>query len=139
MQRWRERGFTPWAEGAAVVAITIALNRAMRMDGALGVAVVDYVSRMTLGTLGAPDGLDLSKAASAGTDLVRAKLSAMELIGYAPTRLEDILITLDTEYHLIRPLIRRRHEGLFVYVVLDRGKADLPSVRKELEMIERLL
>ncbi|MFI6662471.1 hypothetical protein ACIBL8_43990 [Streptomyces sp. NPDC050523] len=50
---------------------------------------------MTLGTLGKPDGLDLGRAASSDTDAVRAKLSALDLIGYAPTRLEDILITLD--------------------------------------------
>ncbi|TQJ91222.1 hypothetical protein [Streptomyces sp. SLBN-31] len=120
-------------------AITIAMHWAMRLDGALGVAVVDYVSRMTLGTLGEPDGLDLTRAASGGTDVVRAKLSAMELIGYAPARLEDILITLDTEYHLIRPLTRRRHEGLFLYVVLDRHRTDLPRARRELRQIEHLL
>lgn len=120
-------------------AITIALHRAMRLDGALGVAVVDYVSRMTLGTLGRPDGLDLSKAASGGTDVVRAKLAALALMGYPPMRLEDILITLDTEYHLIRPLNRRKHEGLFLYVVLDRRRSDLSHVRKELRQIEWLL
>lgn len=120
-------------------AITIALRQAMRIDGALGVVVVDYVSRMTLGTLGEPDGLDLAKAATAGTDVVRAKLSALHLFGYAPTRLEDILITLDTEYHLIRPLLRRAHEGLFLYLVLDRHRTDLPAVREELQQIERLL
>ncbi|WP_416956776.1 hypothetical protein [Streptomyces sp. Agncl-13] len=120
-------------------AITIAIRRAMRLDGAPGVAVVDYVSRMTLGALGEPDGLDLVKATSGGTDIVRAELSAMDLIGYAPARLEDILITLDTEYHLIRPLTRRAHEGLFLYVVLDRDRTDLPSIRKELRQIEQLL
>lgn len=120
-------------------AITIALHWAMRLDGALGVAVVDYVSRMTLGSLGKPDGLDLDRAASGATDVVRAKLSALDLVGYAPTQLEDILITLDTEYHLIRLLNRRTYEGLFLYVVLDRNRTDLPGVRKELRQIERLL
>lgn len=119
-------------------AITVALHWAIRVDGVLAVAVVDYVSRMTLGALGEPHGLDLAKATSGDTDAVRAKLSALDLIGYAPTRLEDILITLDTEYHLIRPLVRRTHEGLFLYVVLDR-RTDLPAVRKELQQIERLL
>ncbi|MEU2864592.1 hypothetical protein ABZ672_40730 [Streptomyces mirabilis] len=107
-------------------AITTALRQAMRLDGARGAAVVDCVSRMALGTLGDPD-------------VVRAKLSAMELIGYAPTRLEDILITLDTEYRLIRPLVRRTHEGLFLYVVLDRDRTELNTVRKELRRIEELL
>ncbi|MFE7171479.1 hypothetical protein [Streptomyces sp. NPDC057616] len=139
MQRRPEHKLVPHDEGMTVSAITIAMRRTMRIEGALGVAVVDYVSRMTLGTLGEPDGLDLAKAASGGTDVVRAKLSAMGLIGYAPARLEDILITLDTEYHLIRPLTRRTHEGLFLYVVLDRDRTDLPSVRKELRQIERIL
>ncbi|XUL85429.1 hypothetical protein ACQ86D_00925 [Streptomyces galilaeus] len=118
---------------------TAALRQAMRIDGVRGVAVVDYISRMTLGALGDPDGLDLDQAACGDTDVVRAKLSAMELIGYAPTRLEDILITLDTEYHLIRPLLRRAHEGLFLYLVLDRSSAELEAVRKELRRIEDLL
>ncbi|MCX4452339.1 hypothetical protein OOK58_09460 [Streptomyces sp. NBC_01728] len=120
-------------------AITTALRQTVRLDGTRGAAVVDYVSRMTLGTLGNPDGLDLDQAACGDTDVVRAKLSAMELIGYAPTRMEDILITLDTEYHLIRPLVRRTHEGLFLYVVLDRDRTDLNTVRKELRRIEELL
>ncbi|MEV6542506.1 hypothetical protein [Streptomyces sp. NPDC051665] len=119
--------------------ITTALRQAMRLDGARGATVVDHISRMTLGTLGDPDGLDLDQAACGDTDVVRAKLSAMELIGYAPTRLQDILIALDTEYHLIRPLIRRTHEGLFLYVILDRDRAELTTVRKELRRIEELL
>ncbi|WP_328878752.1 hypothetical protein [Streptomyces sp. NBC_00299] len=120
-------------------AIEIALSRAMSLDGARGAAVVDYVSRMSLGTSGQPDGLDLNRAVHGDTDVVRAKLAALQLIGYAPERMEDIVVTLDTEYHVIRPLTRRAHEGLFLLLVLDRGGADLDAVRKELRCIETLL
>ncbi|KAB1138909.1 hypothetical protein F7R91_41605 [Streptomyces luteolifulvus] len=120
-------------------AIQVALNRAMRLDGALGVAVVDYVSRMALGTVSRRNDLDLERAAHGGTDVVRAHLSALDLIGHKPEQLEDVLITLDSEYHLIRPLTRRTHEGLFILVVLDRERAAPDGARQELQRIEDLL
>ncbi|WP_427167419.1 hypothetical protein ACQF4J_32065 [Streptomyces sp. C1-1] len=80
-----------------MLTIRVALNRAMRLDGALGVAIVHYVSRMAPGTAGVSKELDLDRAAQGGTDVVRAHLSALELIGRKPEQLEDILITLDSE------------------------------------------
>lgn len=122
-----------------MLTIRVALNRAMRLDGALGVAVVDYVSRMALGTESHSKDLDLDRAAHGGTDVVRAHLSALKLIGRKPEQLEDILITLDSEYHLIRPLTRRTHEGLFLLLVLDRERAKPDIARQELQRIEDLL
>jgi len=122
-----------------VLIIRVALNRAMRLDGALGVAVVDYVSRMALGTASLSKDLDLERAAHGGTDVVRAHLSVLELMGRKPEQLEDILITLDSEYHLIRPLTRRTHEGLFILLVLDRERAEPDTARQELQRIEDLL
>ncbi|WP_329272497.1 hypothetical protein OIE43_43950 [Streptomyces pseudovenezuelae] len=119
--------------------IQVALNWAMRLDGALGVAVVDYVSRMTLGTKSRRADLDLDLTAHACTDVVRAHLSALRLTGHKPERIEDILVTLDTELHLIRPLNRRIHEGLFLVLVLDRERARPDLVRSELRGIEALL
>ncbi|MFF7074553.1 hypothetical protein [Streptomyces pseudovenezuelae] len=119
--------------------IQVALNWAMRLDGALGVAVVDYVSRMTLGTKSRRADLDLDLTAHACTDVVRAHLSALQLTGHKPERIEDILVTLDTELHLIRPLNRRIHEGLFLVLVLDRERARPDLVRSELRGIEALL
>ncbi|GHE57169.1 hypothetical protein GCM10017771_79890 [Streptomyces capitiformicae] len=123
----------------AVSAIQSALRRAMSVEGVLGAAIVDYVSRMPLGTIGNPAGLDLEEAAQRDTDVVRVNLSALAQLGYEPRRVEDILITLDTEYHLLRPLARRAHDGLFIYLVLDRDLADLDTARKELLRIEELL
>ncbi|MGW0761339.1 hypothetical protein ACWD1Y_33515 [Streptomyces sp. NPDC002814] len=120
-------------------AIQLALNRAMRLDGALGVAVVDYLSRMPLGTLSHRKDLDLNRVAYSGTDVVRAHLSALDLMGRKPEQLEDILVTLDGEYHLLRPLTRRTHEGLFLLLVLDRERAEPDTARQELRQIEDLL
>ncbi|MEU6117824.1 hypothetical protein ABZ840_25145 [Streptomyces sp. NPDC047117] len=111
------------------------LRDIVRIDGVLGAAVVDYFSRLTLGAVGKA-GPDLEKAAVGDTDVVRAKLFTLELLGYRQERIEDILVTLDSEYHLIRPLVRRRYEGVFLYLVLDRALTDPEVARGWLRTIE---
>ncbi|MCC3777554.1 hypothetical protein [Streptomyces sp. UNOB3_S3] len=113
-----------------------ALKDAMNsIDGALGVALVDYGSGMALGTLGGSATLDLNVAAAGNMDVVRAKLRAMELLNLQDS-IEDILITLGTQYHLIRLLTGRGGNGLFLYLALDSKRANLAMARHQLRRIE---
>ncbi|MGW5441848.1 hypothetical protein [Streptomyces asiaticus] len=105
------------------------LREMMECEGALAASLVDYLSRITLGAVQTPQGPDLEKVAYGDTDVLRAKLSALELLGYSPERLEDIVVTLDTEYHVIRPISQRASQGVFLYLVADRARADLDSAR----------
>jgi hypothetical protein len=67
---------------------------------------------------------------------VRAKMRTMEMLKMNDT-IEDILITLAKQYHLIRLLKSSRSEqGLFLYLVLDRQKANLALARHSLKRIE---
>ncbi|WP_280459985.1 hypothetical protein [Nocardia carnea] len=113
----------------------LALKDMMSIDGALGAAVVDYNSGMALGTLGSSKALDLNVAAAGNTEVVRAKLRTIEQLGLQED-IEDILITLSTQYHLIRPMTGRKSKGLFLYLALDRGRANLAMARHKLRGIE---
>ncbi|MCI3930941.1 hypothetical protein [Streptomyces sp. AN091965] len=113
-----------------------ALKEAMTaIDGALGAALVDYSSGMALGTLGGSKELDLSVAAAGNTDVVRAKVRTMEMLGLK-SEIEDVLITLSDQYHLIRLLKSRNNSGLFLYLALDKDKANLAMARHQLRRIE---
>nr|WP_218878690.1 hypothetical protein [Pseudomonas flavescens] len=103
----------------------------LEVDGALAAAVVDYSSGMLLGSVG--QGIDLDIAAGGNTEVVRAKLKTMKMLGLNEN-IEDILITLGTQYHLIRPLTSTQE--LFMYYVLDRSKANLALARRKLQAVE---
>ncbi|MEU1985098.1 hypothetical protein [Nocardia sp. NPDC019395] len=112
-----------------------ALKEMMSIDGAVGAAVVDYNSGMALGMLGSSKDLDLHVAAAGNTEVVRAKLRTIEQLGLQED-IEDILITLSSQYHLIRPMTGRKSKGLFLYLALDRGRANLALARHKLRGIE---
>ncbi|MDF4251965.1 hypothetical protein ABZ686_04805 [Streptomyces sp. NPDC006992] len=105
------------------------------IDGTIGVALVDYTSGMALGTLGGGKEFDLEVAAAGNTDVVRSKLRTMEHLGIKD-EIEDILITLSKQYHLIRLLRAKSGNGLFLYIALDAGKANLAMARHQLRRIE---
>ncbi len=116
--------------------IETALKEAMTIDGALGVALVDWGSGMSLGTQGGGKYLDLEVASAGNTEVVRSKMRTMEALRLDDS-IEDILITLAKQYHIIR-LLRRtdNSQGLFLYLVLDRNKANLALARHNLKRID---
>src|ERR1700727_1620118 len=121
---------------ADYVNIETALKEAMTIDGAVGTSLVDWDSGMSLGALGGGKYLDLDVAAAGNTEVIRAKMRTMESLRLDDT-IEDILITLNKQYHLIRLLKNSRSEqGLFLYLVLERSKANLALGRHSLKRIE---
>ena len=104
------------------------------IDGFVASALVDSTSGLALATLGG--GLDLDLAAAGNTEVLRAKIKTANSLKLNDLP-EDILITLGRQYHLLRPLDRNR--DLFLYVVLDRSKANLAMARHELKTFEKSL
>src|SRR3954453_11641182 len=109
------------------------LDMAANIKGAFAVALVDYDSGMTLGSRGGSPEFDLDVAAPGNSDVVRTKLEVMQKLGLRET-IEDILITLDSQYHLSRPTQGNTDEKLFFYLVLNRTQATLAMARRDLKM-----
>ena len=115
-------------------AVGASLARLLDSPGVTGVALVDYDSGMSLGTLGGGPSLDLELAAAGNTEVVRAKMRTLSSLAMDDA-IEDILITLGRQYHLIRPLTTSGGT-LFLYLALDRARSNLALARHSLKRIE---
>ena len=103
-----------------------ALNEIMELDGVISAALVDSESGMILGNIGS--GVDIELAAAGNTEVVRAKLKTIRSLNLND-RIEDMLITLGKQYHIIRPL--SSDTGVFLYIVLDRAHSNLALARRK--------
>lgn len=110
------------------------LNQLQAVEGALCAAIVDSSSGMLLGSIGT--GVDMELAAAGNTEVVRAKHKTMQALGLQDT-IDDILITLGKQYHIIRPMASK--EGVFIYVVLDKARANLALARRKVQDVEKLI
>lgn len=111
------------------------IKQLLSIEGATGAAVVDYSSGMALAQGGNP-GFDLGVAAAGNSNVVSAKLRTMADL-HVDSDIEDILITLGSQYHLINVLNSGGSKGLFVYLVLDRTYANLALARHKLSNLAK--
>ena len=110
------------------------LSQLLSVDGALCAAVVDSSSGMLLGSAGT--GVDMELAAAGNTEVVRAKNKTLQALGLQDT-IDDFLITLGKQYHIIGALATK--VGIFIYLVLDKARANLALARRKVQDIEKLI
>jgi hypothetical protein len=111
------------------------LPKLLEIDGCLGACIVDSNSGMMLGAVGGGS-VNLEIAAAGNTEVVRAKRKTMKALALNE-QIEDMLISLGKQYHMIRPLTS--NDALFIYVVLDRSRANLAMARHILSGLEKEL
>jgi hypothetical protein len=118
-----------------VPGIDDSLREAMTIPGVLGVGLVDSASGLAVGSAGRWPHGDEPAAASA-TEVLRA---ALENTDFAESEqgdvLEDIVVASQSRYHVLR-LLNPRYSGsdatLFLYLWLDRDRANLAIARRSL-------
>lgn len=123
--------------GGLMSSLNQSVQELLTIPGAVGVAIADSMSGMALAQGGHPS-FDLGAAAAGNSNVVRAKLQTMSELGIN-SRIDDILITLEEQYHLINVLSTAGTEGLFIYLVLDKSTANLALARHKLAHVAEQL
>lgn len=107
------------------------ISQAGEISGFIGACLVDLDTGLMLASVGGGN-TDLEAEAALNTQVFKAKIQAMETLGLDDT-VEEILITLGKQYHLIRAL--EKNPSLFIYVVLDKKAANLGMARLQLKNV----
>ncbi len=103
------------------------------IGGFIGACLVDSETGLMMASEGG-GALDLEAAGAANTEVVKAKLAAIEMLGLDDS-IDDILITLGKQFHLIRPLADA--PTVFLYVALDKKTANLGMARVQVKKVEQ--
>jgi hypothetical protein len=111
--------------------IKACLDETMDLEGTDGVVLMDLKTGRTLGMAGNRPNLDIEAATNA--DLLKAKLKVLHVLDQTDT-VEDMVITLGQNYHLIRCI--GGAQGLMLYLNLRRAQTDLTAIRSRLSQIE---
>lgn len=94
------------------------------IPGFIAASLVDLESGMTLGARSVRGDFDLTAASAYNSELVKQKLKVMKALNLNTT-LEDMLLTLGDQIHLIKII----SPTSFVYLAADRAAANLAIVR----------
>jgi predicted regulator of Ras-like GTPase activity (Roadblock/LC7/MglB family) len=123
------------ASEAGELGIQDALDRLMKIEGAIGATIVDYESGMTLGTEGGRT-LDMQLAGAGNTEVIRSKKKIIRDLGL-DEEIQDVLVSLENQYHLLR--MCERHDDIFIYVVIERSQGNLGLARRKIDEIDNEL
>ena len=94
------------------------------IPGFIAASLVDLESGMTLGARSARTDFDLTAASAYNSEMVKQKLKIMKALNLRTT-LEDMLLTLGDQIHLIKMV----GTTSFVYLAADRATTNLAIVR----------
>lgn len=115
--------------------MSIELTRANEVAGFLGACLVDSDTGLMLNSEGG-GGLDLEQAAGLISLVIQSKSAMIAGLGLDDA-LEEVILTLGKQYHLIRPL--RTAPNLFLYLILDRERATLGLARLQAKEMEEAI
>ncbi len=111
------------------------LDALVGIDGYLGACLMNSESGRVLSARSAAS-LDVEVAAACNTEVIRAERATLVSLGLQD-RIEDILISLGRQYHLL--CLIDSNPDLVLYLILDRAQANLAVARYELSTLASAL
>jgi len=97
---------------------------ANEIPGFIAASLVDLESGMTLGTKSMRQDFDLAAASAYNSEMVKQKQKIMRALSLR-THLDDMLITLGDQIHLIKMVT----PTTFIYLAADRANSNIAIVR----------
>ncbi|MGP9693599.1 hypothetical protein ACT3TZ_03120 [Brachybacterium sp. AOP25-B2-12] len=94
------------------------------INGFIGASVVDIESGMPLTSVSRRPDFDLDVASAYNSEMVKAKIKTIRALGLN-SRLDDMLLTLDDQLHLIKLL----SPHVFLYLAAERQGTNLALLR----------
>lgn len=105
--------------------IALAADNAMEIPGVFGIAVLDERSGEVMLEMG-------------GVEKLSRGIAAVACPSFPTREVEDILITLGNQYHIIRPIgAALGVSNLLLFVAMDRGGTNLAMARMKVAQIEK--
>ena len=104
------------------------------LPGLVAVAVVDITSGMALASHSNSPALNPETAAAYNTEVVKQKQKAMSALKLTGENIEDILITLTNQFHLIKLAGTK-----FIYLVVNSRETNLAIARDVCRQEKELL
>ena len=105
------------------------------LPGLMAVAIVDISSGMSLASH-SNSGINPETAAAYNTEVVKQKQKAMSALKLTGEKIEDILITLTNQLHLIKLVADSKK---FIYLVVNSRDTNLAIAREVLRAQNELL
>jgi predicted regulator of Ras-like GTPase activity (Roadblock/LC7/MglB family) len=96
------------------------------IPGLIAISIVDLKSGMSLASHSTQANFDPDIASAFNAEVVRQKQKAMSALGLTGEAVEDILITLSNQIHLLRLF---GNGAYFIYVAANSREANLAIVR----------
>ena len=106
---------------------TLLLDIVGDLPDLLAVSVMDLKAGALLATYHIGGKLNPAKAAIYNAEVIRQKQLALPALGLPDEAIEDILITLDTQWHILRLLPDNRH---FVHLMVNHRDTNLGIARE---------
>lgn len=107
--------------------ITVFMNEMKNnVNGLIAVAVTEIETGLSFGSLSMDKNFDVELASAYNLEVVKAKLKAIEALDLGNTDIEDILITLTDQIHIIDI---SPSKTFMIYLAADKSKSNLGMTR----------